>query len=442
MEKIEKYLSDEADETFRLMGELKSLPIEQQRFIYFSSFENNQSELTQRFCKLRNGVSVIKYFEDDERISIYYIQYNMFFNKKVYFRTSIENGLTYNKKKSKISAWYGKPLHHGLIKSLMEYRKVDWFLSMPLILRNLSTKTMIEKIIAGKITNPEQYIKMYCKISLKYNFPYRLLKEYFENNESFDAAEDDVDEIDYRYEGNRYMTYIARAKNTFYIYNKIRFLYLIKDYTVNPSYTLECFINRKLTYDYMSFFYDMLQECQVADYKINVKWSIKRLTDEHSKLSMKIAKIKIQGTEKKEIPFFGNLEMPDDIDMSLIDDNYKVFYEGENMRHCIYTNYLGRAMAKKEFYFSVKSPERCTFSVVMAGKYGDEKFQIGQIRGFRNKSVLRSTEEKVAKWLELPSVQMFFKTNYLTDTKEEYIKNLIKGQENTNSDNFNFKQAI
>ena len=226
----------------------------------------------------------------------------------------------------------------------------------------------------------EELVKKLCQVSFKYKFPYKLIMKYFSND----------------------------SKEYYGYNNRKTFLSYIRDYTVNPNYTLERIVNNELSDNYMSLFQDMLQECRYFNFKINVKWSEKRLILEHAKLSKMVSDKMFSLKENEYIKYDGKLNYPDNFTVELLDESKKFFYEGNEMHNCVYTSYLKFGLNKTMFFFSVKLPERCTFNVRKDG----DRFEIEQIRSIRNGNVSSSMHNMVCEWVNREDVQEWFKLNY------------------------------
>ena len=379
----ERYIdNDKSEKFFKLQEEFKKLSEEDQRFIYFS-LENMYSREEceyDKFSSLRYDVTLTKFYEDDEKISVYDVSFKLVFKKKAYFKHTVNHGVTFYKKDKKIKIWYNRDLIRRHVDIILKSLNIDWVNSVPSCLIGMIPKSVLEQIISKKITNPEELVKKLCQVSFKYKFPYKLIMKYFSND----------------------------SKEYYGYNNRKTFLSYIRDYTVNPNYTLERIVNNELSDNYMSLFQDMLRECRYFNFKINVKWSEKRLILEHAKLSKMVSDKMFSLKENEYIKYDGKLNYPDNFTVELLDESKKFFYEGNEMHNCVYTSYLKFGLNKTMFFFSVKLPERCTFNVRKDG----DRFEIEQIRSIRNGNVSSSMHNMVCDWVNREDVQEWFKLNY------------------------------
>lgn len=452
MEKIVKYLNcspAKVEELSNLKKELLSQPIDIQRFVYYemqnSTYTVNtlSNSLISKYNELVNK-SLHRLIETDDKICLCENQYMMRFNTKIYFKSKCTKGLTYDKKTKKIKFWFGSSILENtyIIREYLRDIKCDWFFSMNEYLQTHITKTLLEGIIKGTITNPEDYTKKYMKQSLKYSFHYKLFVEFL-NTETFyfRKTEDTVipenvrpcaDTCEIPWER------ILCVDNTFfksmnnYSLNKALFIVQIKDYTIEPNFALQKIMNLSLSYDYVKTLQDMLNQCRVTGDKINLHWSYKRLQEEHLKLTRKISALKFSHIDKTPVPIFGTFTYPYGIKGKLLDNEPEVYIEGDEMHHCVYSNYWNRIKGKTYFVFSITYPERCTVGI---SKYvnlniNDElpKFKLDQAYRKMNQPVTPSTKKILEDWINTKEMQNFFCMNYETH-KEEQVKTLYELEE-------------
>lgn len=487
MEKIVKYLNI-APEYFeniaRLKAELQSLSPELQRFIFYEMKDNNCAinrislPIVEKYQKLNYKTSYQRMIVDDEKICMCNMRYEMYFNNKIYFKSSCDEGFTFDKKTGKIKFWYGGTIKKCgiLIKSYLKEINCDWFFSMSPFFQDMITKTLLEDILKGKITNPELYIKKFMKTSLKYSFHYKLITNFFkvsalyfrrsENvkiNGKFKIADgdkdiDDVDDIfiePFDAIIIREPSSVSDLKSMFvgykesYNFKKINLLYNIKEYTIDPNYSLYRLMDNSLSVEYITTLKDVFDQCKITGTKINLKWSYKRLQEEHLLLSKKISALQFTGAEKDIVPYFGYPSKYEGIEYKLLDNNLSVFQEASEMQHCVYSNYWNRVHNKAYFVFSITYPERCTLGVslnqvIRANSSMNDfiRFKIDQVYCKKNYPVSKETRELVMKWVATDEMQNFFCMNYETFKPEE-IETLAQWREkNCNTKNSGVKEEI
>lgn len=450
MEKIVKYLNcspEKVEELSNLKKELLSQPIDIQRFVFYemqnSTYTVNtlSNSLISKYNELVNK-SLHRLIETDDKICLCENQYMMRFNTKIYFKSKCTKGLTYDKKTKKIKFWFGSSILENtyIIREYLRDIKCDWFFSMNEYLQTHITKTLLEGIIKRTITNPEDYTKKYMKLSLKYSFHYKLFVEFL-NTETFyfRKTEDTVipenvrpcaDTCEIPWER------IPCVDNTFfksmnnYSLNKVLFIVQIKDYTIEPNFALQKIMNLSLSYDYVKTLQDMLNQCRVTGDKINLHWSYKRLQEEHLKLSRKISALKFSHIDKTPVPIFGTFTYPYGIKGKLLDNESEVYIEGDEMHHCVYSNYWNRIKDKNYFVFSITYPERCTMGISREWSKDNElpKFKLDQVYCKMNQPVKPSTKVILQDWINTKEMQNFFFMNYETH-KEEDVKTLSELEE-------------
>lgn len=455
MEKIVKYLNcspEKVEELSNLKKELLSQPIDIQRFVFYemqdSTYTVNMisSSLISKYKELTNK-SLHRLIETDDKICLCENQYIMRFNTKIYFKPKCTKGLTYDKKTKKIKFWFGSSILENsyIIREYLRDIKCDWFFNMNEYLQTHITKTLLESIIKGTITNPEDYTKKFMKQSLKYNFHYKLFVKFL-NTETFyfRKTEDTVIPANVQPDSDNSVFEVPSkttlCKNTFfksmnnYSLNKALFIVQIKDYTIEPNFTLQKIINGSLSYDYVKTLQDMLNQCKVTGDKINLHWSYKRLQEEHLKLSKKISALKFSHIDKTPVPIFGTFTYLDGIKGKLLDNEPEVYIEGDEMHHCVYSNYWNRVKDKTYFVFSITYPERCTMGVSKEFRQNNElpKFKIDQVYCKMNQPVNPSTKAILQNWINTREMQNFFFMNYETH-KEEHVKTLSELEEKLNN---------
>lgn len=484
MEKIVKYLiitPEYLESIEKLKVELKSLSPELQRFIFYELKNNSvinriSPPIVEKYQKLADKTSYQRMIVDDEKICMCKIWYEMYFNNKIYFKSLCDEGFTFNKKTGKIKFWYGSTIKKCtlLVKSFLKEINCDWFFSMSPFFQDMITKTLLEDILKGKITNPELYIKKFMKTSLKYSFHYKLITNFFKvsalyfrksENVKIDGeikiadGDKDIDDVDEFFPEPFDATIIQEPstdlKTMFvgykenYNFKKIKLLYNIKEYTIDPNYSLYRLMNNSLSVEYVNTLKDVFDQCKLTGTKINLKWSYKRLQEEHLLLSKKISALQFTGAEKDIVPYFGSPSKYEGIEYKLLDNNLSVFQEGSEMQHCIYSNYWSRTQAKTYFVFSITYPERCTLGVSLnqimrEGSSMNDfiTFRLDQVYCKKNYPVSKETRELVMKWVDTDEMQNFFRMNYGTFKSEE-IETLAQWREkNCNTKNSGVKEEI
>ena len=136
---------------------------------------------------------------------------------------------------------------------------------------------------------------------------------------------------------------------------------------------------------------DAIELAFALDMVVNPKWSISRLNQEHLKM-VKIATDR-QLDVLDETPIQNETIQDDDKEIQMLNDEKSIFIEGQEMGHCLYTNYLSSLKAGRYLAFSLKGNERATFGIIANTDRTD--IRIDQIQGIRNSSVAIETKERV-----------------------------------------------
>lgn len=443
MDKIIKYL-DKSEETINklinLKRELKEESPETQRYIFYDykqnqrfSFNGNSSysPITKKYSELLDGNLLRKFIHDDDKICVCTYSYTPMFNKVIFFKSKWEEGLTYDKKTKKVKLWGASTLDKCsyLIKNMLIELKHEWFLSLPDFFKENLTKTLLENILNGKITNPEDYIKKYMKTSLKYSFHYKLIKKWFEVDGFYFKKDENF--VIPKGKSVYDKTFLSENKKNFvflsqhYGFNRGLNMKYIKDYTVEPNFSMQKILSGELSQSYLETLNDMFNQCKLLGEKVNLHWSYNRLQEEHLKFTRKIASIRFINADLENVKYFGTTTNPELIKYEIVNNEKMAFEEGNEMHNCVYTNYWSRVKDKEYFIFKVTYPERCTVGVSKTYWANDNKdrFFIEQAYIRRNRPVKPETKLLLIGWISSKEMQNFFVMNYKTYDEKD-IKTL------------------
>lgn len=138
---------------------------------------------------------------------------------------------------------------------------------------------------------------------------------------------------------------------------------------------------------------DTLQNAAVLSRVINLKWSEKRMRNEHIRMVKEIMSLDEKG--KSEEPIYGQTVEEEHI--SMLNSEKEVFLEGVSMSHCIYTNYYSRI--KQGFYmaFHMTAPEECTIGVAVDGEGNP---YLHQAYGIRNARCEETTYQMIREFVD------------------------------------------
>lgn len=346
------------------------------RYKYFNKYERHRGD--------------IKMFNEDDEVLNYSerikeLKYNSK-SHNFYTKTTFSFSMTYYKKTKKLMIWCGKEnkfKDRHFYTELFKYLHIDWYIQIPnRILNAFLTKTLLTKIISGKITNPEMFYKNIMQIS------YKITKK---DNISWKAFRWALTELKY--------ISINDVLNQF----------------TNPSLTLELLMNGKLDESYLVLLQDTINDAIVLNKKINIQWSYKRLQYEHTKMTQEINGMLIDSKNNAKLNFIDidKINFPNSY-VKLIDNEAMCFNEGKIMSHCLYNSYWDMIRKKEYFAFSIDFPERCTLGVSHNNYYGT--FHLNQIYLAYDRLVKDETRKLFTDWILTEEMQAFFKKNYMIDT--------------------------
>ncbi len=200
--------------------------------------------------------------ETDEKIIVSKCQLKAFYKNNYLFTKSIKcDYISYNKINHKLNIC-GDSIFHGsfdLVEKLLDYLNIIWVYDTIYNCRNfIRNKTILTKIINGKIDNIYQLYEEYLKVSLG------------------------VRNIN----GNEYERFISDYQDNGIVYDSI-LIEAISKYAKSPSVFFEkCRDND----NYKEFYVELIRHAWITKTKIDFNWSPKRLCREFNNICFNIAK--------------------------------------------------------------------------------------------------------------------------------------------------------
>jgi len=349
-------------------------------------------------------------YEDVEKICYAKTTIGVYFNKKLYKRRKNDSGLTYDKKTKKVQFWFGGKIDSINVELFLNHFKIDWYKSLPLSLKTILTKTALEKIIHGKITNPRDYVRHYLKHSLKNG---KISTELY------------------------YHFYVKNQPNygMNQMYNSPRTLNCFLSIAKEPNNCIKYFMVTKNVN--FVILYDVYKQCKILERKVDFTWSSKRMMVEHNKMNEEIMEMELELLENNKIIYNGELYLPPKY--NLITTQKELYIEGMKQGHCVYS-YWNRIVAGDYFVVSVlDDKDRITVGIRKAYEsFFDtdptlkgvkdipaNRFTVEQAYKKHNKSISEEQRKRIKHWLEMKNVQKFFNNNYKTVVVDVDKNNLL-----------------
>lgn len=130
-----------------------------------------------------------------------------------------------------------------------------------------------------------------------------------------------------------------------------------------------------------NLFSDLLKQAFILNRKIDYTWSKKRIQQVHSDWTAEIHIEAVKHMENKKASF--DSAPPLDNQLKVIADTHSMAYEGEEMKHCVFTNYL-KAMLNKDAIFLKYDKEDFRGTVMLNLNKDLDGIKISQFYGKRN----------------------------------------------------------
>lgn len=245
---------------------------------------------------------------------IYYSCTDMSFKKSknsYYVQRKNRNGFTVDKK-GKINVWFGKNIYEiPHIDKVFQYFNFNWITNSRIY--PYITKGILEKMIAGKITNTTEIIKEYFK-KMHINASPSLFIKFLDKCDSSKVE----------------ILRIAGVAKDLNHYFEDRISSTTADF------------NNPYPHDYYSrnqLLNDMVQEALILGKKIDYTWSLNRLKEVHKEWTEQIMKIEIESLDDVSVQGIEYFDKFTPEGFKLLKTQKEVFAEGSLMKHCVYTAY-------------------------------------------------------------------------------------------------------
>jgi hypothetical protein len=317
-----------------------------------------KSEGEQRYMFYSDKLESKTFFEavlKDEEDKIIYSErtYQLMFNKKIFPFSKQASGWSFDKRTQKLKVWPNtafyslgmerqEKLFTLLGKEWMEH--IRWNLIL--------NKSLLEKILQNKITNPRQACEHFIKVN---RFPKHTSVKYM---------------LDY-------------LKNV----SERHTILKVKDVFKDINHYLENHTDHGTRLD------DMVKQALILNEKIDFRWSKKRMGEVHQDWTQRIMEKELTFGEDHKL-LYQDIGLPSEFEV--IKSQRRLFEEGTKMQHCIYTNYL-TGWKNKEYivlHCTATTGETCTVGI--GHLYGKNLHGIDQIHMKHNVEPSKST----VKWIE------------------------------------------
>jgi hypothetical protein len=253
------------------------------------------------------------------------------FGDKYVIKERNKSGLSY--KDGKVNIWFGG----NNIESIRHIDELFKVMNWNFIERDFYsfiTKSSLLKLFKGKITNTRDLLKHYVKsVRLDVNIEklYQTIK---------------ISNI----HGNGYRL----DKSSLYMYGSIA-----KDI----NHLLDRWQAQPIVND--SELMDLIRQYNILNKKVDFRWSKARIKAEHNIATKTLMAIEAENIPDETIDYPA-INLPYGID--LLNTRRKIFEEGKNMSHCIYTNYWSDIKRKKYVAFHVtRHGEEATLGCIIDG---------------------------------------------------------------------------
>jgi hypothetical protein len=300
---------------------------------------------------------------DDGKIHYGYSVYKVKKGKKYYVKLKSKKGFTVDEK-GKLKVWYGSDVaSNPHFCTALRALNIDWFTNEDEKLWPFITKTLFEKVITGKITNPIDYLSAYLKLS--------------------------------RINASPKLLYSLCKKMRLTKISLLRGAYAAKD----VNHYLEFHLGDTSNYTHLD---DLISQSRILEKKIDFKWSAKRMNEEHTLWTKEIMAAEIHSIPDKEVKVNNYKKIAEFVPefFEALDTQKKVYTEGSLMQHCVYTNYWDNINRGTFLAYHIKwKDQEATLGL---HSYENNVIRISQIYGVRNSPVsseLRDEVRKIVDWI-------------------------------------------
>ena len=304
-----------------------------------------------------DGVDIIlKLTETQKNVVLSKKKVSVVYSGDHFFAKTIELGVfNYNKLERKVKRNTFDKI--GLLEALTYFPQFDWLKDahhQGNVWPTLFCNSIARDILLGKLTNAEDVVKKYLALNKIKGVHWRTFALYLHHS-------------------NRYPIAWLQGHTT--DVNVAMEVIMLGDISEGDKIPTD---EQK---EKCRIFRDMFKQALALNVKINPRWSLNRMKEEHTKMTREM--------------------MKKDLACKLLSTEREVFTEGMEMHHCVYTNYWHEIKEHKYLVFSFESVERFTLGL----KLTDNGWEYDQAYSKYDKHVNEDSKALIEQFLADPVVK-------------------------------------
>jgi len=234
---------------------------------------------------------------------------------QVYVKSDTNCGFTYDGKT--IKYWFGKnPFQHlseDDISKLMKHLGLDWIQSKDFNSMYYHYKSVVLKILEGKITNFEDLYKAIMKSMRIKNCSPKLFETVLNHMNRFQISQ--LVSVKENH-GEQFIAYMKPDKN-------------------------------------LQILEDTIQQAKLLGEKIDLRWSNKRINEAHTNFTRMIMFYEAETIKNVDFTIPEVEYIAKERNFEYISNNRRLFEEGMMQKHCVFTNYSQMCIDKRYLVFNI-----------------------------------------------------------------------------------------
>lgn len=317
----------------------------------------------------------VKMEETEKNIILYRFRKSIIYSNGYFFTKTKELGkFNYNKVEKKVK--FNTFDKTGILSALAYFPRFDWLMDAyknKLVNSSLFCDSIVRDILLGKLTNAERIVKKYLSLNKIKGVDWRIY-------------------VKFLWESNCPIGWIQGHTTNCNVAMKL----MMAQNDIVPYKELN--IEQKELLERRQIFNDMFTEAMALNIKINPLWSLKRMKEEHSRMTRELTKADLAQKEQNDI--YG--ESPKfDYPCTLLSTEKDVFIEGTDMHHCVYNCYWNRIKRYTYLAFAFVAPERFTLGLTLK----NNKWVYDQAYLKYDKNISEDSKAMIEKFLTDPQVE-------------------------------------